>query len=171
MFMIDYATPEKAEGTVKEVYSMFPEGVAVPDPMQLFSASPRYLNREAAVIKDFMGDEAYDPGFLAALRYIGASTFCFDACTVFNKDYLLRMGLTEDDIDTLATVPSRSFEDKEAALAAFVAKAMTNPDGVTRADIDAVRARGWTDQQIFECTVYAARMATIGLAFRTFAEK
>ena len=171
MFMIDYSTPDKAEGIVKEVYSMFPAHIAVPDPLQLFSASPRYLSREAGVIKDFMGDDAYDPGFLAALRYIGASTFCFDACTVFNKDYLLRMGLSEEEIDSLTSNPAQSFEDKEAALITFVAKSTTNPDGVSRADIDAVRAQGWTDQQIFECTVYAARMATVGQVFRTFSEK
>lgn len=171
MFMIDYSTPEQAEGAVKKVYSMFPEGVPVPDPLQLYSASPRYLVKQMAVIGDFMGDDAYDNGFLAALRYLGASATCFDSCSQFNRQMLNSMGLTESEIDALATDPSKAFDEKEAVMLAFVAKSITTPDNVVKSDVESVRAQGWTDQQIFECTVYAAQMATVGIAFRTFKEK
>lgn len=171
MFMINYVTPEQAEGAVKKVYSMFPEGVPVPEPLQLYSASPRYLLKQMAVIGDFMQDDAYDHGFLAAMRYIGASTACFGACTTFNRDLLLAMGLTEEDIAHLGSNPAKSFDEKEAAMLTLVSKSTADPDSVTQADIDLVRAQGWTDQQIFEVTAYAAQMATIGIVFRTFAKK
>ncbi|MGL1861953.1 MAG: hypothetical protein OCC46_05455 [Pseudodesulfovibrio sp.] len=171
MFMINYTTPENAEGAVKKVYSMFPEGITVPDPIQLYSASPRYLLKQMAIIGDFMNDDAYDHGFLAAMRYIGASNACFGACTTFNKDLLLAMGLTAEDIATLGSDPANSFEEKEAAMLTLVSKSTAAPDSVTQADIDQVRAQSWTDQQIFEITAYAAQMATIGIIFRTFAKK
>lgn len=171
MFMIDYVTPENAKGAVKKVYSMFPEGVPVPAPLQLYSASPRYLLKQMSIIGDFMEDDAYDPGFLAALRYIGASTTCFDACTVFNREYLKSMGLTDAEVDALATDPKQSFEENEAAMIMLVTKSTADPDSVTGQDVDSVRSHGWTDQQIFECTAYAAQMATIGIVFRTFSER
>lgn len=171
MFMIDYVTPEKAEGAVKKIYSAFPKDIPVPAPLQLYSASPRFLHKQMAIIGDYMNDDAYDPGFLAALRYIGASTNCFETCTVFNKEYLMRMGLSETDIDSLAKDPAQSFDAKEAAMISFISISTANPDEVTQSDIDTVRKQGWTDDQIFECTVYAANMATVGIAFRTFSQK
>lgn len=171
MFMIDYVAPEKADGAVKEVYSAFPEGIPVPVPVQLYSASPRYLLKQMAVAGDYMEDDAYSPGFLAALRYIGAAQSCFDACSAFNKQLLNSMGLAEEEIDALFTDPSKAFEAKEAALLSFVIKSINTPDEVTATDIAPVRDQGWTDQQIFEMTAYAAQMTTIGTVFRTFAEK
>jgi len=170
MFQIDYVTPEKAEGSVAETYALF-GNKGVPAPIQLYSASPRYLERELAVIGDYMGDDAYEPAFLAALRYIGASVSCFGACTVFNRDLLASMGLSQDEIEALHTDPSQAFDEREAALLALAAKAVADPDGVTPADIDPARAQGWTDQQIFECVAYAARMATVGLVFRAFSSR
>ncbi|MGE4421135.1 MAG: carboxymuconolactone decarboxylase family protein [Pseudodesulfovibrio sp.] len=171
MFMIDYARPEQAEGTVKKVYSAFPPHIPVPDPIQLYSASPRYLTRQMAIAGDYMQDDAYSPELLAALRYIGASTACFGFCTTFNKGLLSSMGLSEAEIDALDTDPAKAFEPREAALLAFAAKSVKTPDSVTRADVDAVRAAGWSDPHIFEATAYAAQMATIGIVFRAFAEK
>jgi len=171
MFMIDYVTPEKAEGSIEKIYSFFPEGIPVPDSLQLYSASPRYLERQWAAVGDLMADDAYDQGLLAALRYIGASTACFGYCSQFNKQMLNSMGLTEEEVDALATNPSAAFEEKDAALITFVAKSTANPDDVTQADIEAVRNQGWTDQQVFETTAYAAQMATVGIVFRTFSNK
>ena len=169
MFQIDYAKPGKAEGSVAETYALFPKGV--PAPIQLFSASPRYLERELAVIGDFMGDDAYEPAFLAALRYIGASVSCFGACTGFNRDLLASMGLSQEEIEALHTDPAKAFDEREAALLALAAKAVADPDAVTPADIDPARALGWTDRQIFECVTYAARLSTVGIVYRAFASK
>ncbi|WP_207259749.1 hypothetical protein [Desulfovibrio sp. Huiquan2017] len=171
MFMIEYVRPEQAQGAVREIYSSFPAHIPVPDPIQLYSASPRYLARQTAIAEDLRQNEAYSPELLAALRYLGASTACFGFCTTFNRGLLTSMGLTEAELDALATTPARAFEEKDAALLSFVAKAVREPDGVTRNDVDAARFAGWTDAQIFEATAYAAQMATIGIVFRAFVEK
>lgn len=169
MFLIDYVKPETAQGEVKDLYSVFPG--SVPDSIQLLSASPRYLARQMAGTGEYLQDETFSRELMAALRYVGASTACFGFCTTFNRDMLVGMGLTEAEVDGLATDPSRAFDAGDAALIAFVAKAMADPDNVSRADVDAVRAAGWSDQQIFEATAYTAQMSTVGTVFRTFAEK
>ena len=171
MFMIDYVKPEQAEGAVKKIYSVFPPNIPVPDPIQLYSASPHYLARQMAIAGDYQQNDAYAPELLAALRYIGASTACFGFCTTFNKGLLSSMGLSEAEIDALFTDPTKAFEPKDAALLAFAAKSVKTPDDVASADLDAVREAGWTDPQIFEATAYAAQMTVIGTLFRAFAEK
>lgn len=171
MFMINYVTPEKAEGAVKKIYSIFPPEVGVPEPLQLYSASPKYLVKQMAVVSDFMQNDAYDPSLLAAMRYIGASTACFGYCTTFNKQMLESMGLSAEEIEKLGTDPTQAFEGKDAALLTLIAKAIADPDSVSKADIDLAREQGWTDEQVFETTAYAAQMATLGIVFRTFSEK
>ena len=171
MFMIDYVTQEKAEGAVKDIYGSFPPEVGVPAPVLLYSASQDYLLKQMAVLKGFMDNDAYDPPLLAALRFVGASTACFGFCTDFNRNLLGKMGLKAEEIEALRTDPSQGFDPREAALIGFVSKAVTSPDEVVQADIDAVRGQGWTDEQIFECTAYAAQMATLGIAYRAFARK
>jgi alkylhydroperoxidase family enzyme len=171
MFKIDYVVPEQAEGRVKDLYAAFPPQVGVPAPIQLYSASPRYLANQMAMAGTLMKDEAFDAGLLAALRYVGASTACFGFCTTFNKSMLQSMGLTEAEVESLHTDPSKAFEPKDAALIAFAAKAVADPDAVTEADVEAARAAGWTDPQIFEATAYSAQMATVGIVFRAFAAR
>ncbi|MEZ7198632.1 hypothetical protein [Pseudodesulfovibrio karagichevae] len=171
MFMIDYVKPEQAEGEVQKIYSMFTPRIPVPEPILLYSASPRYLQRHVDMIVDYMQDDAYSPELLAALRFIGASSACFGFCTLFNRKMLGDMGLSEAEIDALATDPAKAFDAKDAALLAFAAKSIKEPDNVTREDLDAVRAAGWTDQQIYEAAAYSAQMSVTGTLFRTFAEK
>lgn len=171
MFMLDYITPEKAEGDIEKIYSRFPEEIPVPEPLQLYSASPRYLLKQMSIVDDLMQDEAYEPGLLAAIRYIGATKSCFGFCTVFNRQMLTSMGLTEEEVDALTTTPSKSFEAKEAAILTFVSKSISDPDAIDQEDVDRVRSQGWTDQQIFECTAYAQQMISGGNVFRTFAKK
>ena len=171
MFMIDYVSKEKATGAVKDIYASFPPEVGIPAPVLLYSASPDYLLKQMAVLKGYMDNEAYTPPLLAALRFVGASTACFGFCTDFNRNLLGKMGLKEEEIDALRTDPSQGFDPKEAALIAFVSKAITTPDEVVQADIDTARNQGWTDEQIFECTAYAAQMTTLGIVYRTFARK
>lgn len=171
MFLIDYVTPEKADGDVGMIYSQFPPEVGVPAPVQLYSASEDYLLKQMGVLKGYMDNEAYTPALLTALRFVGASTACFGFCTDFNRSLLGKMGLKTAEIDALRTDPSQGFEPKEATLIAFVSKAITAPDKVVSADIDTVRDRGWTDEQIFECTAYAAQMNTLGTVYRAFARK
>lgn len=171
MFMIKYVTPEKAEGSVKAIYDIFPEEVGVPHPLQLYSASPVYLKKQMGIAKHYMSNDNFEPAFLAALRFVGASTTCFGYCTEFNKGMLKSLGLSDTEIETLGSTPTDSFGEKEAALIAFTAKAIRAPDTVIKADIDRVRDTGWTDQEIFEATTYTAQMSTIGIVFRAFAKK
>lgn len=171
MFLIDYVIPEKATGAVKDVYSVFPTEVGIPAPVQLYSASEDYLLIQMGLIKTLKNNDAYEPALLAALRFMGASENCFGFCTMYNRDMLKKMGLSDNDVDDLGSDPSQAFEPKEAAMITLVTKAITTPDKVVQSDIDAARTQGWTDKEIFECTAYAAQMKTLGTIYRAFSKK
>ena len=169
MFTIKYVRPDDASGKVATVYDAFPAKVGVPAPVQLYSASEPYLLHQMGFLKRFMANERFEPALLAALRYLGASVSCFDYCTGFNAALLKQLGLSEAELEGLAGEPEQAFDAHNAALVRFVAKAVREPDAVTEADVDAARAAGWSDQEIFEATAYAAQMATVGIVFRAFA--
>lgn len=171
MFIIDYVTPEKAEGVVAEVYSFFPETMGVPDSVQIASASPALLKAQGDTIKYFSaGQDELSFHLLAAIRFIAATHFCHDYCVMLNSGMLKSSGLSEEEILSLNDNPSVGFEDKDAALLAFVAKALESPASTNEDDIDALRELGWSDTAIFDATAQAGQMAWASLVFRTFSK-
>lgn len=171
MFLIDYITPDKATGVTAEAYAQFSKLPEPPHTVQLYSASEEYLSRTMSLMHYHAAQEPFSFALLAALRYVGAARGCNDYCTVYNRQLLASMGLTEEELDALGTDSAKALEDKEAALVNFVGKALDSPDAVSRADLDTVRAQGWTDRQMFESVAYAAQLGVIGTLFDTFRKK
>lgn len=169
MFLIDYVTPEKAEGAVADVYNIFPPEMGVPDSLQVISASPALLEAQGNIIKYFMGGQE-ELGFhlLAAIRFMAASHYCHDYCTMLNAKMLQAAGLSEEEVNRLSNDPSTGFEEKEAALLAFVIKALDTPEAIGEDDIATLRELGWSDNAIFDAVGQAGQMASASLAFRTF---
>jgi len=169
MFMIDYVTPEKAEGAVAEVYSFFPKEMGVPASVQIISASPALLKTQGEAIKYFSaGQEELSFHLLAAVRFIAATHFCHDYCTMLNAGILKSAGLNEEEVNSLRENPAAGFEEKEAALLAFVTRALDAPASVGQADIDALRELGWSDRAMFDAMAQAGQMAWASIVFRTF---
>lgn len=169
MFMIDYVTPEKAEGVVAEVYSFFPKTMGVPDSVQIASASPGLLKSQGETIKYFSaGQDELSFHLLAAIRFVAATHFCHDYCVMLNSGMLKSAGLSEAEVNGLKENPSAGFEEKEAALLAFVAKALDAPASIGQADIETLRELGWSDRAMFDAVAQAGQMAWASLVFRTF---
>lgn len=168
MFLIDYVAPEKAKGTVKDIYAMFPENIGVPESIQIFSANPVLLERQAESIKYFMGQEALSYPLLAAIRFVAAKDFGHPYCTELNKKMLLAAGLSEEEVNKLGDDPSIGFDENEAALLTFVLKSIKEPDATNQKDIDALRNLGWSDTSIFDAMAQATQMAAAGVLYRTF---
>lgn len=169
MFLIDYVTPKKAEGTVAELYSMFPKGMGVPDSFQVISASPKLLECQGEVIKYFMGEQdELSFHLLAAIRLIAAGHYCHDYCVMLNANMLKAAGLSEEEVYSLKEDPKTGFDENEAALLAFVTKGLEAPESVGEDDVDSLRKLGWSDTAIFDAIAQAGQMASASLAFRTF---
>lgn len=172
MFKLNYVKPENAEGDVAKVYGIFPEGIPVPDPLQLCSVSPTILGHQGNMIRYYMTHPKLESGMMAMLRFYLASEDCFDYCVGFNSQ-LLKMagGLTDDQLKDLQEDPAKApLEDEQKALFLFAVRVAKEPGTVTQAQVDELRAMGWTDQDIFDICAHAVNFLASSKLFRAFSK-
>ncbi|MBI4805745.1 MAG: hypothetical protein HY795_10980 [Desulfovibrio sp.] len=169
MFLLKTQSPEKATGKTAEVYSVFPKQIGVPIPLQLLSASPGILERQADMIRYFMGHPRLTPGLLASIRYAVAAKTGHSACEALNQGLLKQMGMTEDEIKALHMSPSTApLEESEEKMFAFVMRAFNDPASVTQADIESLRHAGYTDGDILDAMYHASGMLAGSVLFKAF---
>jgi alkylhydroperoxidase family enzyme len=169
MFTLKTVAPEEAQGKVKEVYGIFPPGVPVPAPMLLLSASPDLMGIQAGALKYFMGHPRLSFQVLAAIRYIASRAYDYPFCVSFNKNLLCRAGMSEDDFAALeADMADVPFEENETLLLAFVKKMVADPTSITKTDVDALRAAGWSDADILDAAAHAANLQAPAMLMKAF---
>lgn len=159
MFRLNHIPPEEATGDVKEVYGIFPEGVPVPIPLQMFSASPGLLKAQGGVMKYMIGHKELSFHLLALIRFLSACHSNYGFCTEFNGALLKQAGMTDEDLAEIQKDPGKApIEDNEKALLAFVQKAVKDADSVTDEDVQALKDMGWSDANIFDAAYLGATM-------------
>lgn len=164
MFRINTVSQDQAKGQTKEIYSIFPG--PVPAPLLLMSASPALLERQAGLIKYYMSHPRLTFPLLTAIRYISSDECGHEFCMDFNRQLLMRAGMNAQEIDDLKANPATApLEDKERDMLVFVAKAMKDPKSTNQADVDALKAQGWTDSDILDALVHGANMVASAIVF------
>ncbi len=170
MFLIKTISPEEATGKVAEIYGAFPEGMPIPETLQLLSASEPLMTFQAQIIDWWMSHSNLQPQLLAAIRYLTAGVCDNNGCITFNGAMLQAAGMTEADLNAMVNNPlDGPFEPRENALLAFVATAMKEPEKIDQATIDELREMKWSEQDLFEATYHAAAMlgpTAVAKAFR-----
>jgi len=170
MFKLDTVRPEDATGKVAEAYSVFPEGMPVPEPLVLMSASPELAHLQSQIIHYYMTHTKLDMGLLAMIRYLAASELDYSFCIKLNAG-LLKMagGLSDEDLEALKADPQKApLEASQKALMQFVLKVIKTPDRVEEKDVKALREMGWTDQDIFDAAFHGASMISASKLYRAF---
>jgi len=169
MFLLNTSSPDQAEGKVAQVYSVFPKHIGIPVPLQLLSASPGVLERQAGLIRYFMTHPRLSAGLLASIRYAIASKTGHTACEALNKGILKQMGMEEKEIEMLPLSPSSApLEEQEEAMLSFVLRAFDAPSTVTAADVEALRQAGYQDGDILDALYHAAGMLAGSVLFKAF---
>jgi alkylhydroperoxidase family enzyme len=170
MTLIQTVDPEKAEGQVKEVFDILQKTIGmVPAPMQLASASPGILNLSWQALQYYSNHPTLGFGLLSTIRYLVSQQINFAFCTSFNKNFLMRQGMTEEDIKKIEKDPSQApLEDNERVMLAFVMKAIKTPDAVTQEDMNQLHGAGWTDPDILDALAHGANMIASSILMKTF---
>lgn len=164
MFLLNTVAKGEAQGKIKEAYDMFPG--PVPAPLLLLSASPGMFERQIGNIKYYMGHKNLSFPLLTAIRFISSDECGHEFCQDFNRKMLMQAGMSTEEIDAMKADPSTaSLEDKERDMLVFVAKALRAPKSVTQADVDALRAQGWTDSDILDALAHGANMIASAVIF------
>ena len=170
MALIDTVSPDRAEGKMKEAYDMFLENLGViPKPLEMMSASPAIFDQQLQRIHYYTNHPTLSFALLSHIRYLISCNLRYSFCMDFNKLFLKKQGLTDDDIRQLEVDPANSMlEAKESAMLAFVVKAVKEPGSVETEQIDQLKEMGWNDRDLVDALAHGANMIDHSIMMEVF---
>jgi alkylhydroperoxidase family enzyme len=169
--LIDPVPPLGEEARAEAVFAAVAKGFGfVPDGLRLYGISPPLLETFVGTVGYFHSAAGGLPAELATIiRYLLSSRAGCAFCIDMNEARLVAMG---HDLDTLRAARSNPeaapVKDAERPLVRLALKAVSNPDGVTAADLDAARKEGWPDRVLFDTVALAANNTAFTTLLRTF---
>ncbi len=163
MSLITIPTKGQRSEEVERVFtSLEKQAGSVPGPLKMFSVSPGLFQAQMRQIRYFSTHSTLNFELLTMVRYLSALELGFTPCIEFNATLLLKLGLTQEQLEDLAENPEKApLEPAECKLLLFVLQGVrhgkTNPQ-----DIAELHNLGWTDQDIVDCTAQGFTMISMG---------
>jgi len=171
MPLLNTVAPEDAKGRVKEAYAMFDKiGLPVPLSVQMLSASPDMISVQGQMMNYFMNHPTLSPSLLTHIRLLTAHEEAFSYCTDLNHRILTSMiGMSEEQVAAAIQDPhAAALQPEEKALLSFVLKVARDPALTSADEMDALKVQGWSDRDVFDATMMAMNMVSIGMMFKAF---
>ncbi len=171
MPLIQTVSPALAQGPVAKVYRQSEAMLGrVPNAFQLYSGSPAILETQWRQTAYFMRHPTLSFPLLALTRMLVSQDNRCDYCIDLNTAMLIqRAGFTPEQIAATRLDPAVApLEAKDKAMLLFALKSTRTPQDVCAADIDALKALGWTESDILDAVVHAARNMAADIVFNTF---
>ncbi len=169
--IIDTVAPKDATGDVADVYNaILAQWHMVPNPIKLYSTNPELLKNKWASYQQMDKHKTVGPKLQTVIRMTVSAQHDCQYCVGLNESLLINafkmdagkvMAMKKDP--TAAPLPAN-----EKALLLFVLKAVHDAKSVTKADIKALNAHGWSDAEIFFATNYAAEMVATDILINAF---
>jgi alkylhydroperoxidase family enzyme len=162
--------PAGEEDRVTQVFDAVAQQIGfVPDGLRLYGISPPLLEAFVANVGYFRGGTSLSPTLTAMIRYLGSWRAGCQFCVDLNEALLTDLGA---DLDVLRAARDDAglapVEERERPLLRLALKAQDAPHEVTREDLDAARAQGFSDREAFDAVVQAANNRAFNLVLRTF---
>lgn len=162
--------PAADQARVDAVFKVAEEMIGfVPDPIKMYSISPVLMELFANTIGYFRQHPNLSQPLLALIRYLGSERVGCQYCISLNENLLLKLGWDLETIHaTRDDMESAPLEEKEKLLLRLALKALSDPDSVTSAEMDAARAQGWSERDIFDVVAMATNNRQLNLLLKTF---
>jgi uncharacterized peroxidase-related enzyme len=161
MSLINTVSPEAASGEIAELYAGLEQTMGmVPNAFRLRSASPFLLRNQSAYLGYYMSHPTLSMALLACIRMLVSQKTDCTYCIDFNGGLLInKLGWTPEQLAATRDDPTQAnLPDKEKAMLLFVLKAVDDAHSIAAPDLDALRALGWSDQEILEGLTHGATM-------------
>ncbi|MEW5787133.1 MAG: hypothetical protein AB1899_04685 [Pseudomonadota bacterium] len=171
MTLINTISPESAQGEIAELYGQMQRQLGrVPAPFQMRSASPFLLRQQMANLGYYMQHPSLSMALLACVRMLVSQRGRCDYCIDFNAGLLINMlGWTPEQVAaTRADVQAAPLPEKDKAMLAFVLKGVADAHAIQAADLDALRALGWSDGDILDGLSHGAGMVAGDILINAF---
>lgn len=155
---------------VESIFKQIEEGLGfVPDAIRLYAISPPLLEVFVGGVSYFRGGTALSPSLTATIRYLVSWSASCRFCVDLNEGFLTHLGHSLESIRAARENPDLApIETREQPLLKLALKAADDPGSVSGADLEACRAQGWSDREIFDAVVQAANNRALNLVLRTF---
>jgi alkylhydroperoxidase family enzyme len=166
-------TPTHSGDDKKRVDAIFAQAEKhlgfVPEGLRLYSISPTLLESFFGVVGYFMAHETFRPELTAMIRYLSSSKAGCKFCIDFNEAMLVNLGADLDNVRAAREdLDKAPLEEKEIALVKLALDASDDPESIAKQDIEALKAYGWSEKEIFEATFIAANNRSFTTMLRTF---
>lgn len=171
MSIISTVAPNEATGQVAQVYAQVEQAMGrLPNAMKLYSASPDVLAMQWAHIGYYFQHPTLSFPLLASIRMLVSQDNDCAYCIGMNEAMLIqRAGFSPEQTAAAKRNPAdAALPAKDKAMLLFVLKATQTPKAVNRADLDALRAMGWTDRDLLDAVNHGARNVAVDILFNTF---
>jgi uncharacterized peroxidase-related enzyme len=156
MAFIQTVPPDRATGDVHAMYARIEAAVGyVPNYAKLFSHRPHVMATWAAFLASIRGSmdpRRYELVTLAAARALRCSYCMLAHGAILRRDFY-----SADQLVEIARDPADSdLSPVEATMMACVDKLTRDATSVTAADVEGLRARGFSDAEIFDIAAAAS---------------
>jgi uncharacterized peroxidase-related enzyme len=161
MSYLTTVSPSDATGDLAAIYQEITATFGnVPAIMQAWSVAPFQLRQQWEFIKHSMHNQNLSSTLQACIRMTVSQATACAYCIDMNAGMLINMfGWTPEQVAaTQANAANANLEAREIALLLFILKAVKESTNTTQADVDALRAVGYSDADIFDGLLLGARM-------------
>lgn len=168
MSIVETVSPQEATGAVATAYEQISKAMGrVPNALQLLSSSPELLHQTTTQLGYYFTHPTLSAPLLALIRLAVSTRMQCAYCMGMNESILInRAGFTPEQVADAKFDPSTApLPEKELAMLLFVVKGTSAPKAVTRADLDRLRALGWTDRDIVDGLYHGARNVASDIMF------
>ena len=171
MSLLATVNPENATGNVANVYQEMTAAFGgVPNVFQIQSTSPALLQSQWNMIGFYMNHPTLKSDLLALIRMFVSQEHQCEYCIGFNAGMLINhFQYSPEQIQAAQQDPNAApLDDKDKAMLLFVLKAVKDPHSTDKSDIDALKAQGWSDQDIYEGVAHGSMSMHMDTLFNTF---
>ncbi len=162
--------PAGQEDRVEAVFARVRERLGfVPDGLRLYSFSPPLLEAFVTNIGYFRDGTGLPPALTTFIRYLVSSDAGCRFCIDLNEGFLAHLGVDLDAARAArADVEAAPLEPRERLLLKLALKSVEAPQDIGSDDLEAVRAHGWSERDIFDAVVQAASNRAFNFVLRSF---
>lgn len=162
--------PPGEEQRVEAVLEMARQHLGfVPDGLRLYSFSPPLLENFFSNVGYFLNGTSLSPLLTTMIRYLVSAGAHCQFCIDLNEGFLDQMGVDLDTARAARANPALApVTEAEHALLDIALRAVTDPEGVDATAIEAARAQGWSDREIFDAAAQAVNNRAFNFMLRTF---
>lgn len=162
--------PAGEEQRVEAILDMAREHLGfVPDGLRMYSFSPTLLETFFTNVGYFRGETSLPAVLTTMIRYLVSSEANCNFCIDMNEGFLVNMGVDLDRVRAARKDPSAApLDERERVLLDIALRSVSDPLNVSHTDIDAARAHGWSDREIFDAVAQATNNRAFNNLLRTF---